>query len=116
MAELKMNVEMNAPRPCYIKGRKGMFHRWVEKEDLLIKCSAFLPSKKLEALKHQLEDFGVVPNGCESERVKNTYALIEFEDGHVEEVPPTTITFFDSDRYFKEYAWEEAQNDGCSAC
>lgn len=98
-------------RPCYVGGRKGMFHRWIDKEDILLKSNVYVKSDEIEKAIAKFNKTGHVPLGFEMERVKNTYALIEFEDGHMEEIPPTTITFCDSDMYFRSFIWNKEKND-----
>lgn len=89
-------------RPCFVNGRKGMFHRWVDKEDFLLKlkCNSYISYEKAKYITAQFEKTGIAPSGFEMEKVIITYAIVEFEDGTIEEVRPTTITFLDGDRYF----------------
>lgn len=93
-------------RPCYVKGRKGIFHQWFEKTDVIIvpERSTLVNYGKAEEAKRHYKNTGVIPNGFTSEQVTNTYALIEFEDGHIEEIPPVTITFLNTGE-FKDYDW-----------
>lgn len=55
-------------RPCYVYGRRGLFHKWLDK-----------------------------------------VGIVEFEDGSVEEVKPTKITFFDSEQFFDEITWDDVR-------
>ena len=110
MAEVKT-------RPCYVKGRKGLFHRWIEKEDFYIKTNMRISNNLFDNIRKIVKENGAVPDGFETDIVKNTYALIEFEDGHMEEIPPTTITFLDSRGYFIGPMWkEEKEEKSCLTC
>ena len=80
-------------RPCYVKGRYGLFHKWTEKEDVILRTDSMIPQYNLEKVRMRFEETKIPPVGFEMVPIKSTYALVEFEDGYVEEVPPTTITF-----------------------
>ena len=88
-------------RPCYVDKRFGLFHRWVDKQDILVKIGVRLPTSALKKYVENFENNGVIPPDCDAEKVINTYALVEFEDGHIEEIPPTTITFVPHDIFRK---------------
>lgn len=81
-----ITVTTSEYRPCLVKGRKAIFHRWGE-------------GKKI------FHDFLMV-DGIEKATwtsIKETIstAIIEFEDGTVAEVDPTDIKFYDPPH--KEY-------------
>ena len=99
-------------RPCWVNGRKGMFHKWIEKEIgvILPDGCGIVPGERLLLVKEMYENDGVIPSSFKLDKVKNTYALIEFEDGHIEEIPPTTITFLDHSE-FEGYDWRD-YNEG----
>lgn len=103
MAVLSGIVRMDR-RPCWVNGRKGVFHQWIEKEDTFLKCNLHINKINLEKIHEEYANTGIPPCGCELDTVKNTYAIIEFEDGKVELIPPTTITFLDSN--FDAYSWD----------
>ena len=81
-----MLTQMNDPvrliRPCYIRKKKALFHRWIEMT--FPKGSSFF---------HQ------------------TVAIVEFEDGHIEQVQPKSIVFADGGR-FNDITWKELNDDG----
>lgn len=81
-----MLIQMNDPvhpiRPCYIRKKKALFHRWIEMT--FPKGSSFF---------HQ------------------TLAIVEFEDGHIEQVQPKSIVFADGGR-FNDITWKELNDDG----
>ena len=79
-------MQENEYRPCYVAGRKALFHRW---------ANTARP---------------VLPRGVEPDenaryfQQRTTHGIVEFEDGTVERVWPQDIQFADDGR-FKEYAW-----------
>ena len=81
-----MLTQMNDPvlliRPCYIGKKKALFHRWIEMT--FPKGSSFF---------HQ------------------TLAIVEFEDGHIEQVRPKSIVFADGG-HFNDITWKELNEDG----
>lgn len=82
-----MNI-MNHTRPCWVNGRRAIFHRWTD---------SARPVK---------------PRGVEDEETTERYqlhtvhALVEYEDGTMSRVWPRTVQFADSERLFSEYDWE----------
>lgn len=62
-------------RPCEVKGEKAYFHRWVDKSEIIT------PSMMIGG-----HDGGVV---------RATLAIIELEDGRVEECYPHEVVFKD---------------------
>lgn len=71
-------------RPCIVNEKKALFHRWVD---------------DAEAMSGGL---------CVGGPHWKVYGLVEYEDGHVEEVSPDIIKFLDSK--FKCYYWPEENN------
>ena len=65
-------------RPCYVNDKRAMFHRWVE---------------KIEAQKF-IQIFTSDPPSAVVQ-LKDTFALVEFENGKVELVRPENIQFAD---------------------
>lgn len=78
----QMNDQVHPIRPCYVRKKKALFHRWIEMT--FPKGSSFF---------HQ------------------TLAIVEFEDGHIEQVRPKSIVFADGG-YFNDIAWKELNDDG----
>lgn len=85
-------VKENEYRPCYVNGRRALFHRWT---------NSARPK---------------LPNGQEPSentryfQFRTTHGLVEYEDGTVGLVWPSTITFADHGR-FKDYAWEPMEQE-----
>lgn len=88
-----MNVHVNAYelRPCYVKGRKAMFHGWHHAYYVVP------PSPVL----------GGYPGG----QMSNLYAIVEYENGCCDLAEYDYVRFIDNGA-FKEIAWpEEEQHD-----
>lgn len=79
MAKAEVIISTSEYRPCWIKGRKALFHRWEDKACQLSTGN----SEKL------------------------TLAIIEYEDGTVHEAYPYEIVFCDNK--ISEYYFEELQ-------
>lgn len=75
-------------RPCYVKGKKALFHQWVE------------------------EAFPVPPSmsiiGDKGGQKKYTVGIVELENGEVIEVVPSGIVF--ADNLISEYVFKEDNN------
>lgn len=85
-----VNTQENEYRPCYVNGRKALFHRWINS------TPAQLPK-------------GQEPN--ENSRYfqfRCTHGLVEFEDGTMDQVWPYAIKFADHGR-FQDYTWDPAE-------
>lgn len=78
----QINDPVHPIRPCYVRKKKALFHRWIEMT--FPKGSSFF---------HQ------------------TLAIVEFEDGHIEQVRPKSIVFADGGR-FNDITWKELNDDG----
>jgi len=79
-------------RPCYVRGRRALFHRWTN------------------SARPQL------PKGMEPDenaryfQYRNTHGIVEFEDGTVELAWPREIQFADGG-HFMDYAWQPAERE-----
>lgn len=85
--DFAFTLQQRAPklRPCTVDGVKALFHRW---EDYAIVLE---PSPMV----------GGHPGG----QVRQTYAIIELENGQVKEVKPSKVVFSDtSERMVMEVA------------
>lgn len=83
-------------RPCLVEGRDALFHRWVEIEQLILKCDYRIRSEQLHILKESYEATGIAPYGLRTEKIKSVAAIVEFEDGTVAEIEPKKIQFLDT--------------------
>ena len=77
-----MNDQVHLIRPCYVRKKKALFHRWIEM---------------------------TFPKG--SSFFQQTLAIVEFEDGHIEQVRPKSIVFADGG-HFNDITWKELNDDG----
>ncbi len=75
-------------RPCMVGDRKGLFHRW-EDYAAVIDASPMI---------------GGHPGG----QLRETYAIVELEDGQIKEFKPNKVRFCDTQEYIKlvEAAYE----------
>ena len=67
---------MNDTRPCRVKGRKAKFHQWVIRQEVV--------------------GPGAAIGSHQGGQIQCTFALVEFEDGTVQEVYPENIVFIDN--------------------
>lgn len=81
----KITVTNSEYRPCLVNGKNALFHRWEDASRLVPPSPAV----------------GGHPGG----RVSGVLAIVEFEDGTVDEVPPSAVKFLDSDWLFREYCF-----------
>lgn len=76
-------------RPCYVNGRKALFHRWVN------------------TARPQLPKGQELSENARFFQFRTTHALVEYEDGTMDQVWPRDIKFADHGR-FHDYAWDPA--------
>lgn len=62
-------------RPCYVEGKKAMFHQWITRAQIAP------PSPMI----------GGAPGG----QLMDVVGLVEMEDGHMKEVYPYSVVFAD---------------------
>lgn len=73
-------------RPCYVHGKKALFHRWAND------ARATLPR-------------GVEPGeNARYFQFRSTMGIVEYEDGAIGRVYPNEVKFSDGG-HFREYAW-----------
>lgn len=76
----------NEYRPCYVNGRKALFHRWSN------------------MARPQLPRGQEPDDSARYFQFRGTYGVVEFEDGMVETVWPRDIQFADGG-HFRDFAW-----------
>lgn len=77
MASFNSEIIIKAElRPCIVKDRKALFHKWIEISKIIE------PSPMI--------------GGHNGGLIKNTVAIIEYEDGIVTECYPYEVKFIDS--------------------
>lgn len=69
-------------RPCFVNGKKAIFHRWVNTANPALPRGVTAESDKARFFQH-----------------RSTHGLVEFPDGAVVRVWPQEIRFADSDRF-----------------
>jgi hypothetical protein len=76
-------------RPCYVNGRRALFHRWVNTANPVLPKGVSPDDERAKFFQH-----------------RSTTGLVEYADGTVERVWPQEIRFADSAGRFREYAWD----------
>jgi len=79
-------VRENEYRPCYVRGKKALFHRWANDA------------------KPQLPDGETPGENARYYQFRSTKAIVEFEDGGIGLVWPNQVVFADGG-HFKDYDW-----------
>jgi hypothetical protein len=90
MAKTEVIISTSEYRPCWIKGRKALFHRWEEKRWVL--------------------EPSIMAGGHAGGQMSITLAIIEYEDGTVHEAYPYEIVFCDNK--IDQYCFEKRQERG----
>ena len=73
MAGLSMTVKTAEYRPCYVDGKKALFHRWEDRAEVV--------------------EPSIMVGGHPGGQLKWTCAIVEYEDGTIETVYPTKVRF-----------------------
>lgn len=92
----------NKLRPCFVDGKKALFHRWTDKEKLILQ-SKYIQSSRADSI--DLDYFNYFDDGVTLHKVKTIVAIVEYEDGTVAEVEPTSIKFVAG--IFNDYSFVE---------
>lgn len=79
-------------RPCYVNGRRALFHRWVN------------------SARPQLPKGQEPTENSRYFQFRATHGLVEYEDGTLDTVWPQAIKFADHGR-FLDYAWDPAEEE-----
>jgi hypothetical protein len=84
----------NQLRRCFVDGERAFFHRWIDKETPLLNINRTFSREEIGKILNEIKSGSMVlPLGIDIIIRKQCYALIEYEDGTVEEVEPTSIRF-----------------------
>ena len=84
----------NQLRRCFVGGERAFFHRWIDKETPLLNINRTFSREEIGKILNEIKSGSMVsPMGIDIIIRKQCYALIEYEDGTVEEVEPTSIRF-----------------------
>ncbi|MBR5845495.1 MAG: hypothetical protein IKY65_04470 [Rikenellaceae bacterium] len=85
-------------RPCEVDGRPALFHRWLEEDRVLLHFDGlYSPEKQQQLMLFQYRHGWIVPAGCSTEVIHETFALVEYEDETVEKVQPERVRFVDKE-------------------
>lgn len=90
--------ELEPFRPCEADGKPAIFHRWVEEDKALLQMERFMTMEDAEEIKQTFDRCGYAVTGAHIEKVRQTFALVEYVDGTVGKVEPEKIKFTDKDR------------------
>lgn len=97
---MKMNDTINITnseyRPCYVDGRKALFHRWKDKESIVLKFNIITNYHERTKVLREYYESKIVPSMCDIVKIKNVLGIVELEDGTIDEVEPTSIRFIDN--------------------
>lgn len=91
----------NNYRPCLVDGKKALFHQWIEKGMMLIESNRF--KDKTDFYNVCMDSLSSWDSHDKVTTYTETRALVEFEDGTIDEVNPNLVKFIDSEELFKEY-------------
>lgn len=91
-----------ALRPCLADGKPALFHRWVDEDKGLLKIHALVRPDHQQAIVHRFHEEGVADSASSIEKLRATFALVEYADGSVGKVKPELIQFLDRKEGFKD--------------
>ena len=80
-------------RPCEVDGRPALFHRWVEEDRVLLNVTAMVPAWEVGLLVRRYRQQNVAAPGLDAEIIRETFALVEYQDGTVAKVKPELLRF-----------------------
>lgn len=116
MADLgHIEVRTTEYRPCYVDGKKALFHRWEDNPRTLIRQHGLRlwSYEKFAKVYSKYLETGLLPPEFDIEVIPRTLAIVEFEDGTVLEVEPCEVRFVPglmSEYNFMEAVMNEARN------
>lgn len=87
-----ITIQHQEPRPCWVKGRRAIFHRWTDTARAIVPHG--LPEIETD-VRFQLW---------------NVHGLVEYEDGTVERVWPQDIQF-PKHSIFRDYDWDAMEHE-----
>ena len=86
----KITMSTCEGRPCWVKGRRAIFHRWTDS------ARPVKPVNNDQDTDERLQKWSV-------------HGIVEYDDGTVEREWPSAIRFADSREYFDGLEWEEME-------
>lgn len=117
MATLMENKITIGPelRPCIVKGKKALFHKWDISEKLLAQNTCFMKTAEehriMDNLYMQLKEerITVLPHYVSLHKATDNTALVEYEDGTMERVQPELVRFINTREHMDGIAWPEPE-------
>lgn len=112
LSDITIKLEL---RPCYVKGKKALFHNFYTQERVIFKNELFMKSENREKKYQELvrsitEDrVPIIDNFVTPYKVRETAALVEYEDGTMELVQPELVRFIDTQEHMDGIAWPEPE-------
>lgn len=104
-----ITLQGNEYRPCMITvggiRRRGLFHKWIQEDRILYKFNSMRVAMSADYMKKLIEETdksNIMPGCMDIVKYSTLVAVIELEDGTVEEIEPEHIKFLDSDVCFKD--------------
>lgn len=82
-------------RPCSVNGKPAIFHRWAKKEQVYLQFNNFLHKEMMDDIVKNFNENHFYPSVASTRKVVNTLAIVEYDDGTVAEVEPSSIRFLD---------------------
>ena len=105
--ELKWYIDKT--RRCYANNKKALFHKWIDIDEVLVKINSCVSPNELRRINENIDTIitnNVYSSNYNTEVIKRTYDIVEYEDGTVEYVNPKSIRFIDGKPYFDDYCWD----------
>lgn len=96
-------------RQCYANNKKALFHKWIDIDEVLVKINGCVSSDDLRKINEIIDTIitnNVYSSNFNTEVIKRTYAIVEYEDGTIDYVDPKSIRFIDGKSYFDDYCWD----------
>lgn len=87
--------ELEPFRPCKVDGKPAIFHRWVDEDKVLLQLGCCMREDDAAKIKAIFEVEGYAPPSANIEKVRCTFALVEYTDGTVCKVEPEKVKFTD---------------------
>ena len=118
MAAGEITIKTSEYRPCFVteytansdnmtvrrSEKKALFHRWEDRAEIIYKCPFGVSEERFEHLKKNRWPKDLIPGGIDIERIRHTYAIVEYENGTIAEVEPSAVRFVKG--IFEDYCFE----------
>lgn len=94
--EVKRCAECHGPeRLCLADGKPATFHRWVDEDQALLQIHPFVRPADQQKIARRFREEGTTDGTATIEKLRATFALVEYPDGSVGKVKPELIQFMD---------------------